>query len=290
MTVSEAFDTFKSELELPDQQQKQAAAAQQQIRERVSKYLFVPSSFLTGSYARYTKIYPLNDINVFLVRNERRTGLAAYGSGGVYPTAALNEVAAAVQGAYPSAATVKKQNRSVNVQISGLPFGFDLTPVWLRTPDGYWIPDTDTGSWIPSDPDAHATRMTAANDLNDGKLKPVVKMMKHWSRNNYDRMSSFHIELICADIFSTQDIGNYQVGVATVLVHLSRYVNQPMLDPVYKQCRTDKMLSPAEASELLLRANSDAQRAVDAVKLENAGQHDYAIAKWKEVFLKGFPR
>jgi hypothetical protein len=132
--------------------------------------------------------------------------------------------------------------------------------------------------------------MTAANDLNDGKLKPVVKMMKHWSRNNYDRMSSFHIELICADIFSTQDIGNYQVGVATVLVHLSRYVNQPMLDPVYKQCRTDKMLSPAEASELLLRANSDAQRAVDAVKLENAGQHDYAIAKWKEVFLKGFPR
>lgn len=63
-----------------------------------------------------------------------------------------------------------------------------------------------------------------------------------------------------------------------------------MLDPVYKQCRTDKMLSPAEASELLLRANSDAQRAVDAVKLENAGQHDYAIAKWKEVFLKGFPR
>ena len=101
MTVSEAFDTFKSELELPDQQQKQAAAAQQQIRERVSKYLFVPSSFLTGSYARYTKIYPLNDIDVFLVRNERRTGLAAYGSGGVYPTAALNEVAAAVQGAYP---------------------------------------------------------------------------------------------------------------------------------------------------------------------------------------------
>ena len=140
------------------------------------------------------------------------------------------------------------------------------------------------------DPYAHATRMTAANDMNDGKLKPVIKMVKHWSRNNYDRLSSFHIELICADIFSTEDIGTYQVGVATVLVHLSKYINLPMLDPVYRQCRADKKLSPTEASEQLLRANSDARRAVDALNLENAGRQDNAIAKWKEVFLAGFPR
>jgi hypothetical protein len=290
MTVSEAFATFKSELELPDRVQQQAATAQQQIREQISKYLFIPNSFLTGSYSRYTKIFPLNDIDVFLVRNERRTGLAAPGTGGVYPGRALDEVVEAVHKVYPAIASISKQNRSVNVQLQGLSFGFDLTPAWLRSPDGYWIPDADTGNWIPSDPDAHATRMTQANELNDGKLKPVIKMVKYWSRHNFDRLRSFHIELICADIFRTESITNFQIGVATFLVHLSPYVGRLMLDPVYNHTRVDKELPASELSELLLRIQSDAQRAVDALKLENGGYDNPAIEKWQEIFIYGFPK
>jgi hypothetical protein len=41
MTVSEAFDTFKSELELPDRKQKEAAAAQQQLRDEIAKHLYL---------------------------------------------------------------------------------------------------------------------------------------------------------------------------------------------------------------------------------------------------------
>lgn len=69
MTVSEAFSIFKSELEMPERKVAQAAAAQQDMREQVSRHLSVPDSFLAGSYARHTKIDPLNDIDVFLVRN-----------------------------------------------------------------------------------------------------------------------------------------------------------------------------------------------------------------------------
>src|SRR5712692_6418447 len=182
MTVSEAFDTFKSELELPDRKQKEAAAAQQDIRDQVAKHLYMAHSFLTGSYARHTKIVPLNDIDVFLLRNQQRVDLAPPGATGTLPETALNDVAVAVQKAYPVTATVQKQNRSVNVQIRGLDFGFDLTPAWWRNPSGYWIPDRSSGGWIPSDPDAHAAFMTKANEASDDKLKPLIKMVKHWSR------------------------------------------------------------------------------------------------------------
>jgi SMODS domain-containing protein len=289
MTVAEAFQIFKSELELPDRKQKQAAAAQQEIRERISAHLYVPDSFLSGSYARYTKIYPLNDIDLMLVRNKERVELSKDESG-VQATQAIDQVVEAVGKAYPNRATTKKQSRSVNVQIQGLEFGFDLVPAWLRKPDGYWIPDTDSGSWLPTDPEAHERLMTEANEHSAGKLKPMIKMAKHWSRNNYDLLRSFHLELICAHIVSKEDLPNYPVGVATVLLHLPSYVGRQIMDPVYGVSRVDKPLASDEQSKLVLRINSDAQNAVDALKLEAAGRHSEAIEKWKCIFLSGFPK
>jgi hypothetical protein len=288
MTVTEAFSSFKSNVELPDRRQKEAAAAQKGIRERIAAYLAIEDSFLTGSYARHTKIDPLNDIDVFLVRNKYRTGLSSSGTG-IFPDTALEEVVGAVRKAYPTIVIAKKQNRSVNVQIPGLSFGFDLTPAWLRNPDGYWVPNRDDGSWIPSDPEAHAVRMTAANDLNGGKLKPLIKMVKHWSRNNYDRLCSFHVELICEEIFRVENIDSYQLGVATVLVHLPEYIGRRMLDPTYGQYRVDKELTPTELMELLQRASNDARNAIEALKLERTGYDSQAIDKWKNIFLRGFP-
>ena len=287
MTVAEAFQTFKSQLELPDRKQKLAASAQQDIRARIAKHLFVADSMLTGSYSRYTKIDPLNDIDIFLIRNEGRTGLSTDGSG-IYPSQAIDEVVNAVQKAYQQMATIRKQSRSVNVQITGLEFGFDIIPAWLRQPDGYWIPDTESGNWLPTDPDAHARILTEANDHCSGKLKPLIKMVKHWSRNNYDLIRSFHLELICADIFSREEPRNFPIGVATVLHHLPAYVGQQFMDPIYAVSRVDKPLASDEQTRLRLRINSDAQNSVDALNLEVAGRHAEAIAKY--IFVSGFPK
>ncbi len=288
MTVSEAFEAFKSELELPDRKQREAASAQQDIRARVAGYLDVPSSFLSGSYARHTKISPLKDIDVVLVRNRGRVGLTSDGSG-VSPGQALDEVAGAIYRAYPSSATVAKQARSVNVQLGGLEFGFDLIPAWLRHPDGYWIPDTDRGSWLPTDPDAHARLMTQVNERCGGKLKPVIKMVKHWSRNNYDLLASFHLELLCADSFASGELPNYQIGVATGLIHMQGHVTQQIMDPIYGISRVDKPLSTTEQVNVTNRISYDANNTLEALRMENSGRHSEAIDKWKHIFLSGFP-
>jgi hypothetical protein len=289
MTVTEAFDTFKSELELPDRQQAQASTAQQDIRARISAHLYVADSLLTGSYARHTKIYPLDDIDILLVRNSAKVGLSTDGSG-TTPTQALDQIADAVAKAYAQTATIKNQSRSVNVQITGLDFGFDLIPAWQRNPNGYWIPDTDSGSWIPTNPDWHAEQMTAANASLQQRLKPVIKMIKHWNRHNYELLRSFHIELICKDIFASWQLPNYPVGVATVLSKMGPYVGQLMMDPAYNSCRVDKPLSTEDRDKLIQRVNGDGGRAIEALQLEASGQHTAAIEKWKYIFLHGFPK
>ena len=288
MTVIEAFQEFKSSLELPDRSQDQAAASQKEIREKVANYLSIPDSFLSGSYARHTKIFPLNDIDVMLVRNDQAVPLRTDGNG-VLASTALDHLVAAVNSAYPYSATATKQARSVNVQIQGLSFGFDLIPAWLRHPDGYWIPDTATGGWLPSDPKAHARLMTDANERCANMLKPVIKMVKHWSRNNFDLMCSFHLELICRDVLLNNLWSNFQLGVALVLYYLKNYVGQQWMDPVYGVSRIDKQLSQDDQNRLLTRISTDASSAKEAFRLEALGYHDEAIKKWSIIFVSGFP-
>jgi hypothetical protein len=287
MTVTEAFQAFKGRLELPATHSQRASTAQQQVRARIGGQLPIQDSFLSGSYARHTKIHPLNDIDVMLVRNSQRVGLAA--SGGIFPNQALDELFNSAKTAFPNGATINRQSRSVGLTFSSLDFGFDLIPAWLRQPSGYWIPDLDTASWVPTDPQAHERLMTGANERTGGLLKPIVKMAKHWSRRNFDLLRSFHIELICESISRTNRLESFQIGVATVLVCLPNFIGTEMLDPVYGLTRVDKILPAAQLSQLQSRVNYDAQNAIRAVQLERSGSHADAIQQWKHIFVRDFP-
>lgn len=287
MTVTDAFATFKSNLELPDNLQDKASEAQQEVRKELGKYLTITDSFLSGSYPRHTKIDPLKDIDVILVRNTVATGLSTDGSG-TYPSTALQEVAMAAKQAYPKA-TITTQARSVNLQIPGLSFGFDLVPAWRRSPDGFWIPDTDSNQWLPTNPEYHSGLMTDCNKSADGKLKPLVKMAKHWSRQNLDLLRSFHIELICLDLGTKYELGSYQRSMAGFLAHLTGYVGKTWMDPCYGEGRVDKPLSATDLEKLRNRINGDADRARSALRYEDQNNHTHAIRTWSEVFLSGFP-
>ena len=70
LTVDEAFRKFKSRLELNDSEQKNASARQTEVRDYLDTKFAIDRSFLTGSYARYTKTKPLKDIDIFFVLKE----------------------------------------------------------------------------------------------------------------------------------------------------------------------------------------------------------------------------
>jgi len=67
LTIDEAFRKFKSRLELNDKEQANASARQNEVRDYLDTKFKIDRSFLTGSYARWTKTKPLKDVDIFFV-------------------------------------------------------------------------------------------------------------------------------------------------------------------------------------------------------------------------------
>src|SRR5690606_34090408 len=67
LTIDEAFRKFKSRLELNDREQANASARQKEVRDYLDTKFKIDRSFLTGSYARWTKTKPLKDVDIFFV-------------------------------------------------------------------------------------------------------------------------------------------------------------------------------------------------------------------------------
>src|SRR5260370_20929896 len=67
LTIDEAFQKFKSRLELNEKEQKNASTRHNEIREHLRNRFALDDDFLTGSYKRYTKTKPLKDVDIFCV-------------------------------------------------------------------------------------------------------------------------------------------------------------------------------------------------------------------------------
>jgi hypothetical protein len=109
ITLGEAFRKFKSRLELNDREQKNATQRHTEVREHLETKFAIERSFLTGSYAWYTKTKPLKDIDIFFVLKESERHYC-----GKAPSVVLTAFFDALVEKYGKDA-VRKQSRSVNV-------------------------------------------------------------------------------------------------------------------------------------------------------------------------------
>ena len=72
MNVNEAFEKFRSNLEITSTESAQASNRQQRMREQLDdSTLDIADTFLTGAYRRETKTKPLADVDIMVVLNDR---------------------------------------------------------------------------------------------------------------------------------------------------------------------------------------------------------------------------
>ena len=67
ISIDDAFRKFKHRFELNEQEQANASARQTEVRDYLQEKFKIERSFLTGSYARWTKTKPLKDVDIFFV-------------------------------------------------------------------------------------------------------------------------------------------------------------------------------------------------------------------------------
>lgn len=70
---------------------------------------------------------------------------------------------------------------------------FELVPAYKNW-GTYYIPD-GKGGWMPTYPNDFNNTLTETNNNNSYKIKPLVRLIKHWNVNvNYRDLTSYRIE------------------------------------------------------------------------------------------------
>ncbi|QKD19763.1 nucleotidyltransferase [Mesorhizobium sp. NZP2077] len=297
LTLDEAFRKFKSRLELNDKEQKNASARQQEVRNYLDTKFSIANSFLTGSYARYTKTKPLKDIDIFFVLKDSERHYRSKA-----PSAVINAFYDALVEKYGEEA-VRKQSRSVNVD-----FGVhvdaedntdyrilsvDVVPAFPKG-DDYEIPDTDTGQWIKTNPKIHAERATAAHQAFSYEWKGLVRMVKYWNNNprhGSDKpiKPSFLIEVMALECLYGGWQGQFDRELQSLFSTLADRIFDTWPDPAGLGPAISNGMDQARkrrAGDLLMQASRDATAAIN---LARQGRNGEALKAWRALFGPKFP-
>ncbi len=297
LTVDDAFRKFKSRLELNDREQQNASARQKEVREFFDTKFEIANSFLTGSYARYTKTKPLKDIDIFFVLkdSERHYRNKA-------PSAVIDDYHSALVEKYGKDA-VRKQSRSVNVGFGVVVdaedntdyriLSVDVVPAFAAG-DDYEIPDTDSGKWIKTNPKIHAEKATAAHQAFSNEWKGLVRMVKYWNNNprhGQDKpvKPSFLIEVMALQCLYGGWQGRFDYEIESFFATLADRILDTWPDPAgLGPPISDGMDNTRKqrARDLFLAAGREAR---GAINLARQGRNGEALKAWRSLFGPKFP-
>ena len=189
--------------------------------------------FLSGSYARGTKLHPLDDIDVLIildghglnpldkgiqlithyVRGNQQGNLSPvhnyYNSNGHISSHLVMEVFhKALKESFPNS-TIRKDGQAINVRFDSYGLGIDVVPCFhikahiSTDKDMYYIPSGNGAhDWLKTNPKIDENISNYLHEKHNKKLKDVVRLIKYWNREkNADRIKSYHLETIIWYVF-----------------------------------------------------------------------------------------
>ena len=296
LTIDEAFRKFKSRLELNEKEQQNASARQQEVRDFLDSKFKIDRSFLTGSYARWTKTKPLKDVDIFFVlKNEEKKTYREKA-----PSVVLDAFHAALLEKYKKA--LKKQARSINIDFGvGVDdddntdyrlISVDVVPAFASG-DDYEIPDSEAGKWIKTNPKIHADKATAAHQAYSNEWKGLVRMVKYWNNNpkhgEKPVKPSFLIEVMALECLHGGWGGNFDREMQALFATLADRIHDTWADPAGLGPPVSNGMDAARkarAKELLSKASREATSAIDHVR---RGRNGEALQTWRNLFGPKFP-
>lgn len=109
---------------------------------------------------------------------------------GYKPQTFLNKLKAFAE-KYYSSSEIYQSSPTIVLELNHIKF--ELTPAY-KLYSSYYIPD-GSSDWMYTDPDGFYNTLTQCNVNNSSKIKPVVRLLKHWNiQKNYRDMASFSLE------------------------------------------------------------------------------------------------
>lgn len=325
-TVNVAFETFlKDKVNLDKDETSKARSSRDWLIAQIGLFqndTTFPKSYSEkdihyGSFARRTKIRPLDDIDLMICLS---------GQGGHYNeysdrieitvnpqsnlksfcndyTDILNSrkvlnkfVAKLADIPQYSNAEIKRNLEAATLNLKSYDWVFDIVPCFFTATDVfgktyYLIPDGN-GNWKKTDPRIDKEKAANVNQQHTGHLLNVIRIIKYWNkRPTMPSMSSYLLETMILNYYDgkTEKASQFvDLEIAGVLEYIGTYIKYQVSDPKGIQGNINS-LSLDEINKISNRAKTDKLKAVDARTFESNNDHEKSINKWGEIFGSEFP-
>lgn len=290
MNTQEYFENLLKEINLgiDDATRKQIENKHDDLRIILRDHLGLVDDFLTGSYRRHTLIKPKNgdekfDLDVFIVFDGHKNGESDLATLRTLTINALKDI----QKDHPEMGITRinsEQRRSVGIEFGGN-FQMDIVPaIEVEKSKLYKIFDKNTLEAVESNPKLHGHLLSEANKASDGKLVPLVKILKSWKQNKCDYVKSFHLELMAVEIFTERDMESLADGVNVFFNHAESYLTQACLtDPANPNHFVDKYLDDDEKRNQILDLVRT-EKIVSQQAISDKGNGDVSNNLWDKIF------
>lgn len=187
MSVNSYLTELASSLVLTSSEKDSISKSVDTIKTRLSLYFSteIEEKKVFGSYVRGT-ILPRkddanSDVDVMVVFKNPY----AY-----KPQTFLNKLKAFAE-KYYSSSEIYQSSPTIVLELNHIKF--EITPAYKQY-GSYYIPDGPS-NWMYTDPDGFYNTLTQCNVNNSYKIKPVIRLLKHWNiKKNYRDMASFALE------------------------------------------------------------------------------------------------
>lgn len=328
-TVDGAFRKFlQNEVNLLESDTSKAKSSRDWLLKQILNFpdadtafplLYTDKDIAFGSFARRTKIRPLDDIDQICCLNA--TG-GTYKENGLEPIKitvpaesrlsafnhdgedCLNSIKVVNQWVkslksipqYKSA-QINRRSEAAVLNLSSYDWSFDIVPGFFTTSDYlgrnyYLIPD-GSGHWKKTDPRKDRDRLIEVNQNHDGNVLNVIRLMKYWNRRKtMPSAPSYMFECMLTSYYEKRTNKAQKwvdIEAESALNYIAVAILLPIEDP--KGIQGDlNQLAWDERTAIRNRALDDASKAKKARAFEDEGKPEQAINKWREIFGTDFPK
>lgn len=273
-TLAQAFNQFKDNLKVPDGLREQVTKRQTRLRTTLVQDPNISAVIIGGSWARGTRITPLNDIDLLVVLNK------APGD----PQQTLEWLLEHASRLYKDT-ECRPQKRSIGIRFGD--FGFDLVPAIPLSEGGYKIPTRD-GHWLKTNP-KKAQKFAGERDQASNQMAiPLVKMFKCWKRQHSLELRSFHLEVLVLKSLAGKP-PSYAEGARRLFRALPGELEKPCYDPARLGRLDDGYLSKQGLDDALEAAERCASHLEQAIQADAKKQIAPALTLCRQVFGTPFP-
>lgn len=323
-TVIAAFNTFqKNIINLDPDRNKTARKSRDWLISNIESFtnffpIYSDKNIYFGSFARRTKIKPLDDIDIMVAMNANGCNYSEDVSGQITINIpdecntykpyrhsyldTLNSIKVVNEFVRKLSdidqykdSTIKRNQEAAVLNLKSYDWAFDIVPCFFTTEDSlgrayYVIPDGN-GNWKKTDPRKDRDRVTTINKACDSNMLNVLRLIKYWQRRKtMPSMGSYLIECMILNYYeSKESCSQYQdLELVNLFNYIAKAIYHDVVDPKGIQGNINQ-ISLIDKIKISIKASGDAGLASEAIAAENDSDYKKSINKWRQIFGNDFP-